>query len=109
VTKTLVNDSPTHMSGRAVLLAAVGALVGCQSPSIFGGSTGVLPMGPDTYTITDNVILRSGGGVAAQQKATTEGAPMLNRRQTLSFRTGDKPGGETNAGKADFSFGAAKV
>jgi hypothetical protein len=49
-------------------IRTVGILAGCQGPSIFGGSTGVLTMGPDTYTITENVILSLGGAVASQGK-----------------------------------------
>jgi hypothetical protein len=55
--------------GTVLFTIAVG-ITGCQGPSIFGGGTGVLPVGPDTYTITENAILSFGGSVTAQEKAT---------------------------------------
>lgn len=55
---------------RVLAVVAALALAGCQSASIFGGSTGILPVGPDTYMLTENAILSLGGGVTAQGNAT---------------------------------------
>ena len=56
-------------------------------------------MGPDTYTITENVILSFGGAVAAQEKATktaneycqNQGRQLL----ALNYQTIPKGGSES--------------
>jgi hypothetical protein len=55
----------------AIICGAVTALAGCQGAGVFGGGTGVLPVGPDTYTLTQNAITSFGGTVTAQQQALT--------------------------------------
>jgi hypothetical protein len=53
--------------GRLVGAAtAVAALTGCAS------STGILPAGPDTYTISEKVAPIRGGGDAAEREALTQ-------------------------------------
>jgi hypothetical protein len=49
----------------AILVA--GGLVGCTT-----NSTGILPAGPNTYTVTEVVAPIQGGGASAQQKALVE-------------------------------------
>ena len=81
------------------LLAVVIGLTGCQGASIWGGGTGVLPVGPDTYTITENAILSFGGSVTAQEKATRAANDYCTNqgRQflTISFQTVPKGGSDT--------------
>ena len=49
-----------------VTILAAGALAACTT-----NSTGILPAGPNTYTVTEVVAPIQGGGAAAQQKALT--------------------------------------
>jgi hypothetical protein len=55
---------------RAVMFAAAlimsAAVVGCAS------STGILPAGPDTYTISEKLAPIRGGGDAAEREALTK-------------------------------------
>jgi hypothetical protein len=55
----------------------------------------VLPMGPDTYTVTENVILSMGGGVAAQGKAIKEANEFCasKERQFLAMNYQSVPQG----------------
>jgi hypothetical protein len=48
------------------LIACAGALAGCAS------STGILPAGPDTYTMSNRVAPIRGGGEEAQREALTK-------------------------------------
>src|SRR5262245_18117174 len=72
---------------------------GCAEHGIFGGGTGVLPVGPDTYTITENAILSAGGSVAAQQRATrtaTEYCTNQGRQfLTINYQTIPKGGSDS--------------
>jgi hypothetical protein len=58
----------------------------------------VLPVGPDTYTITENAILSFGGAVTAQEKATRTATDYCAHqgRQflTLNYQTSPKVGSE---------------
>lgn len=63
-----------------VALAAALLLAAC------GGSTGVLPVGPDTYTISAAYRPMAGGGQAAQREVLTEGNTFCAQQgKTLSF------------------------
>lgn len=55
------------MSYSRTALAAASILMGCTT-----SSTGVLPAGPNTYTVTEVVAPIQGGGALAEQKALTE-------------------------------------
>jgi hypothetical protein len=54
------------MQYRLIWISIAGALAGCAS------STGILPAGPDTYTISEKVAPIRGGGTEAQRVALTE-------------------------------------
>jgi hypothetical protein len=54
------------MREKVVLFAAAAALAGCAA------STGILPAGPDTYTVTEQFAPIRGGSTHAEQEALTE-------------------------------------
>jgi hypothetical protein len=54
------------MQYRLIWISIAGALAACAS------STGILPAGPDTYTISEKVAPIRGGGTEAQRVALTE-------------------------------------
>lgn len=51
---------------RTLLVVVAGCLVGCQM------GTGILPAGPNTYTLTKKVAPILGGSMTAQKQALTE-------------------------------------
>jgi hypothetical protein len=51
---------------RSTLVPGLLALAGCAT------STGILPAGPDTYTVTEHVAPVRGGGSEAERVALTE-------------------------------------
>jgi len=62
-----LSDMQANRLGVAALsLASAVVLVGCAS------STGVLPAGPDTYTLSEKVAPIRGGGDEAQREALTK-------------------------------------
>jgi hypothetical protein len=50
----------------ALILMAAVSLVGCQI------SSGILPAGPNTYTVTERVAPIAGGGMEAQRRTLSE-------------------------------------
>jgi hypothetical protein len=59
---------------RIVLMAGLLALGGCAS------STGVLPAGPDTYTVTEASAPVRGGSIEAQRVASNEANAYCEQR-----------------------------
>src|SRR5581483_3142003 len=80
-----------------LLVFAAPALSGCaSSSSVFGGSSGIMTLGPDTYSVSENVIISFGGAVAAQgqanQKATAYCASQNRSVLALHMETTPAPG-----------------
>jgi hypothetical protein len=87
-TKTLANLK------RFAQFGLIAAASGCAATSM---STGILPVGPDTYTITERYVPVRGGAFTAQQSTLTQGNAYC-AAQGKQFMALDKqtlPGMET--------------
>jgi hypothetical protein len=69
------------MREKIVLFAAAAALAGCAM------STGILPAGPDTYTITERRAPIRGGATTAEQDALTEANTYCSDRGRVFLAT----------------------
>lgn len=63
---------PTRLRALATLLAASG-LAGCS------GTSGIIPLGPDTFTLSEMRAPAIGGGTAAHQAVLAEAAGFCQR------------------------------
>ena len=64
--KGLVGMNAKLLGAAALLFGGATVLVGCAS------STGILPAGPDTYTLSERFAPVRGGGTEAQREALTK-------------------------------------
>lgn len=83
---------------KRVTLSTCALLIGCAA------STGVMKMGPDTYSVTVTAAPAAGGIVGAKQRAFTQASDYCTAQAKEILVTNTNIQGQGNVGTADVTF-----